>query len=89
MASEGLDTESGCLKCQSRNIQSITVTAENESCGNPGRAVRYCCFNCNSVHDTVTVCQAQPSTALPSSTLSSTSNALCPCWHTCPDQHLR
>ena len=49
MASEGLDTESGCLQCRSRNIQPITVTAENEPCGNPGRVVRYCCFNCNSV----------------------------------------
>jgi hypothetical protein len=53
MASEGLDTESGCPKCQSGNIQPITVTADNEPCGNPGRAVRYFCFNCNSVHDTV------------------------------------
>lgn len=53
MASEGLDTESGCPRCRSGNIQPITVTAENEPCGNPGRAVRYCCFSCNSVHDTV------------------------------------
>jgi len=53
MASEGLDTESGCPKCRSGNIQPITVTADNEPCGNPGRAVRYFCFNCNSVHDTV------------------------------------
>jgi hypothetical protein len=53
MASEGLDTKSGCPKCRSGNIQPITVTADNEPCGNPGRAVRYFCFNCNSVHDTV------------------------------------
>ena len=53
MASEGLDTESGCQRCRSRNIQPITVTAANAPCGNPGRAVRYCCFSCNSVHDTV------------------------------------
>ena len=53
MASEGLDTESGCQRCRSRNIQPITVTAANEPCGNPGRAVKYCCFSCNSVHDTV------------------------------------
>ena len=53
MASEGLDTESGCPRCRSGTIQPITVTAENEPCGNPGRAVRYFCFRCNSVHDTV------------------------------------
>ena len=52
MASEGMDTESGCPRCRSGNIQPITVTAENEPCGNPGRAVRYFCFSCNSVHDT-------------------------------------
>ena len=36
MASEGLDTESGCPRCRSGTIQPITVTAENEPCGNPG-----------------------------------------------------
>jgi hypothetical protein len=52
MASEGLDTESGCPRCRSVSIQPITVTAENEPCGNPSRAVRYFCFSCNSVHNT-------------------------------------
>jgi hypothetical protein len=41
MASEDLDTESGCPLCSSGNIQPITVTAENDPCGNVGRAVRY------------------------------------------------
>ena len=52
MATEGLDTESGCPRCRSGSIQPITVTAENEPCGNPSRAVRYFCFSCNSVHNT-------------------------------------
>ncbi len=52
MTSEGLDTESGCPRCRSGTIQPITVTAENEACGNPSRAVRYFCFTYNSVHDT-------------------------------------
>ncbi len=65
-------------------IQPITVTAQNEACGNPSRAVRYFCFTCNLVHDTARLNPLTPC-PLPLSVLTGPpGNTFCTCWHTCP-----
>uniref|UniRef100_A0A7S0M8E9 Uncharacterized protein n=1 Tax=Cryptomonas curvata TaxID=233186 RepID=A0A7S0M8E9_9CRYP len=53
MANEGLDTRLVCQSCHSADIQPITTSATHQPCGNPTRAVRYLCSNCNMVHDEV------------------------------------
>ena len=60
MANEGLDTESICPRCRSPGIQPITTTADHQPCGNPGRAVRFFCAKCLSVHDDVALSPLPP-----------------------------
>ncbi len=49
MANEGLGTRSVCHSCHSADFQPITTSATHQLCGNPTRAVRYLCSNCNTV----------------------------------------
>jgi hypothetical protein len=53
MANEGLDTRSVCHSCHSADMQPITTSATHQLCGNPTRAVRYLCSNCNTVLEEV------------------------------------
>ena len=51
MANEGMDTYSVCPSCQATGLQVISTTATQQTFGNPTRAVRLFCEQCQSVCD--------------------------------------
>ena len=51
MVSEGMDTYSVCPTCQAKGLHVISTTATHQRFGNPTRAVRFFCEQCQSVCD--------------------------------------
>lgn len=48
MASEGMDTYSICPNCQAKGLHVISTSATQQKFGNPARAVRFFCEQCQS-----------------------------------------
>ena len=54
MASEGLDTNSMCPRCSNNSLH-VSTGAKFQRYGNPHRAVRYFCGQCQTIRDQVAV----------------------------------
>ena len=53
MTREGIDTESICLQCKSKGMESAVSSALHQLCGNPSYSVCFFCPNCHSVQNRV------------------------------------
>ena len=60
MASEGMDTESICMTCAAKTVKTISTSAVAQPKGNPKRAVRFICLECQHVHDKVDLAPLPP-----------------------------
>ena len=60
LATEGMDSESICPQCRMPGVRPIVTGAQKQLHGNPGRAVRFLCVKCGSVHDDVMVADLPP-----------------------------
>jgi hypothetical protein len=60
MASEGLDTLSICPRCSSKDLHVLSTGARTQCFGNPQRAVRYFCSQCQTIHNQVAAAPLPP-----------------------------
>jgi hypothetical protein len=51
MASEGMDTYSICPTCQAKGLHVLSTSAAQQKFGNPNRAIRFFCKQCQSICD--------------------------------------
>ena len=51
MASEGMDTYSVCPDCRKKGLHVLSTSATHQAYGNPTRAIRFFCEQCQMVYD--------------------------------------